>query len=932
MLCPDLEQLERYLSGELDARQRAGIDDHLASCPSCTERLSELREHAQALEDIRGAWYGGSTAEAEDDAPRPSIPGYEILRTVHRGGQGIVYAARQESTHRSVAVKLLLLGRYASKRQRRRFEREIDLTATLDHPRIVTVFDSGITDDGRLYLVMRYVDGQSLDEYVAGRAMSVEATLMLFMEIAEAVNYAHQRGVIHRDLKPSNILIDGDGAPHLLDFGLAKHRDAVEEAQRSVQTQAGEFIGTLAYAAPEQVGGDPHAVDVRSDVYSLGVILFEMLTGAYPYPTTGRLAEVARNIAEAEPGRASSIRREVDDELDTIVAKALSKERERRYQSVGDLLRDLERYRSGRPIEAKGDSTWYVLRKTLRRHRVPACAAAAVLIVLILATVVSIGFWRQAVIDRRDAIQAGEELGAALAQVEVEAEKAAAINEFLSGMLGSANPVLQGKDVTVRQVLDEAAGSIDESFDQQPLIEAELRHTIGNTYLALGLFEASEPHVQRAVDIRRDLLGEEHPDTLTSAAALAVLLTHQGRYELAESVSERTLELRRRVLGDEHPDTLISMNNLGLLYARQGRSEQAEQLWSEALEISRRVLGEEDIQTLLSMTNLGGLYTEMGRYEQAEPLLIHALELQRRALGPEHLLTLRGITSLGTLYERRGEYGLAEPLYVEAVEIKTRVLGPEHPETIIASSGLAWLHVKQGRYDEAERRMSRDLELCRRLLGEEHPGTLHVMSNLAVACKGLGRAEESEELNAEVFELRRRVLGEEHPDTLDSMNNLAVAYYEQGRLEEAEPLWEKALEIRHRVLGKEHPDTLDSMYNLALLREKQGRDEEAEALHARTLATRRRVLGQTHPSTVNSLESLATLYQRMGRLADAERELLIGLEQSVTALGADHPRTRAIAERLAELYEAWSRPDEAAKYRALLAEAEARTSGSEAPE
>jgi tetratricopeptide (TPR) repeat protein/tRNA A-37 threonylcarbamoyl transferase component Bud32 len=901
MPCPDLEQLDEYLSGEIDLARRSVVEEHLASCDSCRGLLSELREQEEALSHLRAARSDAAAGPAE--APHPAIGGYEILRTIHQGGQGIVYAARQQSTRRLVAVKLLLMGRYATKRQRHRFEREIDLTAGLDHPNIVTVFDSGITDDGRLYLVMRYVEGRPLDEYVAARSLSIPQTLSLFVKVTEAVNYAHQRGVIHRDLKPSNILIDADGSPHLLDFGLAKHRHPIEDAQRSVETQAGEFIGTLAYAAPEQVSGDPHAVDVRSDVYSLGVMLFQMLTAAHPYPVTGRLAEVVRNISEAEAERPSTKRREIDDELDTIVAKTLSKEKERRYQSVADLLRDLERYRAGRPIEAKGDSTWYVLRKTLRRHRAPVAAAAAVFFVLILATIVSTGFWHQAVTDRR--------------QAELEAGKVAAINEFLVGMLGSVHPVRQGKDVTVRQILDEAAATIDESFAGQPLIEAELRTTIGNTYRAIGLFAEAEPHLERAVDICRRRLGEEDPRTLRAQLSLAVLYSYQGRADEAEPMMLVAVDLHRQVLGAEHPDTLRAINALGLLLFKEGRYGEAEPLWEQVIELSRRTLGAEHLETLNAINNLGWLYLQQGRYEEAETTSRRAYEQNRRVLGEEHPLTLTAMSHLAAAHHRQGRYTEAESLYEQALQIQRRILGDEHPEAFLTSIPLGWLYIEQGRFDEAERFHLRELEIARRVLGEDHPGTLQYMNSLGVIYQQQGRYEESERLKARTLEIQRRVLGDDHPETLDSANNLAALYYSQDRLAEAEPLWVETLRIRRRVLGDEHPETLASMNNLGLLYQRQQRYEEAEAMYAGALEARRRTLGPFHYSTFDTMMNLASLYVDQGRYEEAETELLGGYEQFTSALGPGHKAALTIAAKLAALYEAWNRPGEAAKYRPL---------------
>ncbi len=341
-------------------------------------------------------------------AKAPDIPGYEILSKIHHGGQGIVYKAIQKATKRTVAIKVLLHGADASPLQQRRFEREIDLVASLRHPNIVTVYDSGVTR-GHHYFAMEYIHGDPLDVHVSKHSQTLEEMLRLFVKICAAVNHAHQHGVIHRDLKPSNIRLDASGEPHILDFGLAKAAGPSFTYDGGLATVTGEFMGTLAYASPEQTKGDPFLVDIRSDVYSLGVIVYEMLTGHYPYPVIGHMTEVMRNIAEAAPEPPSSWHRrmsraspgratrtyKVKDELETIVLKALAKERERRYQSVEHLLRDVERYLTGEPIEAKRDSAWYVIRKLAARHVYATVAVVSLAITIISFSFISIGLFRQ---------------------------------------------------------------------------------------------------------------------------------------------------------------------------------------------------------------------------------------------------------------------------------------------------------------------------------------------------------------------------------------------------------------------------------------------------------------------------------------------------------------------------------------------------------
>ncbi len=371
--CPSVELLERLASGEpIDD----GVIDHAQHCESCQCRLREIRANLALLPDL-AILRAPASAISE---PHQAIEGYEIHETIARGSQGVVYRATQKATKRDVAIKVLAGGRFATQRQRIRFEREVELAAALRHVNIVTYFDSGATVDGRRFCVMEYVNGRPLDEHLqalhaAGRPLGAEAILELFLKICSAVEYAHQRGVIHRDLKPANILIDAAGEPRVVDFGLARTLEALGRVDEPTVTRPGEFAGTFAYASPEQTMGGQTDVDVRSDVYSLGVILFEMLTATLPYNTDGPLSGVIKAICEQPPRSPRSLRADVDHEVETILFKTLAKTPERRYQSVGALMRDIEHHIAGEPIDAKRDSRWYVLRKTIHRHRFAASVA-----------------------------------------------------------------------------------------------------------------------------------------------------------------------------------------------------------------------------------------------------------------------------------------------------------------------------------------------------------------------------------------------------------------------------------------------------------------------------------------------------------------------------------------------------------------------------
>ncbi|HVP11753.1 MAG TPA: protein kinase [Phycisphaerae bacterium] len=416
-------QLAAWHARELSDAEAAVVRAHLEACAACTERTEKLgAEHDAWVEKLRAA--SGMLREALT-VPRETLPGhwdlpgYEVLSEIRRGGQGIVFRALQQGTKREVALKVLREGLYASEAARRRFEREIELAATLRHPHIVTVFDSGRTRDGRQFFAMDYIRGVPLHRYVLDRAPAVKDKLRVLAAVAKAVNHAHQRGVIHRDLKPSNILVDEGGEPHILDFGLAR---TVEQREATLVTSADCVAGTLPYMSPEQARGLPDAVDVRSDVYALGVILYELLTGCYPYPIETDIVRSLQHIAETPPERPSraavkpgteaagqrlSTPLVIDEDVETIVLKALAKEREHRYQTAGDLARDIDLYLNGEPIQARRDSTWYVLSRTIRRHRIALLGVAAMLVVISAALVASISYWRQAV-AQRDAARAAE--------------------------------------------------------------------------------------------------------------------------------------------------------------------------------------------------------------------------------------------------------------------------------------------------------------------------------------------------------------------------------------------------------------------------------------------------------------------------------------------------------------------------------------------
>ncbi len=634
--CLSQAEMERYASGGMTGAEAERARRHVESCSACRLQVEVLAGDSEALFDnVRaafpskpakdpdqtveaGAAAGGSPAgSARRGAPAtPTIAGYEIVRELHRGGQGVVYLAVQQATKRKVAIKLLLDGAYASRSARKRFDREIELVANLKHPNIISIFHSGQTPVGHAFCVMDYIRGVPLDRHVRDQKLTLEDALKLFSKVCDAVNYAHQKGVIHRDLKPSNIIVDVDGTPKVLDFGLARQMVNPEASLISV---TGQVVGTLPYMSPEQARGNPDEIDTRTDIYALGVILYELLTGNYPYPVVGQMAEVLKHITETEPTppsrqwksesgiteRTSRKHRAgecpIDDEVQTIILKTLSKERERRYQSAGELASDVGHYLANEPIEAKRDSGWYVIRKSLRRYRAAVVVAVAFVLILAGSTVaLSIMYQNQS---------------RARAAEEEQRKMADQVTTFLEEMIAFADPYeTKRTDVTMREALDRAAEGIGDRFKDEPLVEARLRTTIGTTYWGLGAYADAERNHRAAFELRSGVLGVEHEDTLWSMTNLGCALREQAKYAEAESFLRHAVDIQRRVLGGEHPATRQATNHLGFVLWDLGKMKEAETLERKALDTSRRVGADEDVGALWSMHILALVLDGQGKF------------------------------------------------------------------------------------------------------------------------------------------------------------------------------------------------------------------------------------------------------------------------------------------------------------------------------
>ena len=651
-----------------------------------------------------------------DGAPR-AFGAYRLLQRLGEGGMGEVWLAQQlQPLQRQVAVKVVKAG-MDSARVLARFDAERQALALMDHPAIAKVLDAGTTPEGRPYFAMEYVRGESITSYCDKHRLTIRERLELFIQLCDGVQHAHQKGIIHRDLKPSNVLVtitDDRPVPRIIDFGIAK---AVAQplTEHSLFTELGMFVGTPEYMSPEQAEMTPLDVDTRSDVYSLGVLLYELMVGTLPF---GRdafrkagLDAMRRTIREADAPRPSTrITKEISTaeevasqrrtqparlagmlrgDLDWITIKALEKDRTRRYATANALAMDIRRHLSDEPVAAGPPGAAYRTAKFVRRRRAGVAAALSLAVILVAFAVLMTVQARRIAQERDRANQ--------------EAATARKVSEFLAGLFKVSDPSeARGNTLTAREILDRGAHQLEESLRGQPQVQARLQSTIGSVYTGLGLYREALPLLERALQTQKNLSGEVSHDSLTTAYELANVHFYLGRYDQAEVLYRAVVDHRRRVLGEDHADTLTAQFDLASVYLAQKRWAEYERLGLDTLARQRRVLGASHIGTVGSLNNLQYFYYVQRRYADAEPLALEVLEARQRILGPDHPNTLRAMHNVATIYAALSRYGDAEATFLKTIEEKRRVLGDEHPDTCITRVRLAAMYLTQKRYREAE--------------------------------------------------------------------------------------------------------------------------------------------------------------------------------------------------------------------------------------
>ena len=927
--------LSRECGGDAALRRRvermlAGVDDELFLKRPTGHGISPTAAGVPGVPDV---------------TPLPESAGtmigpYRVVRLIGEGGFGAVYLAQQrEPIVREVAIKIIKLG-MDTKQVIARFEQERQALAMMDHPSIARVIDAGATDAGRPFVVMDFVDGTPIAQFCDEHSLSVPERIDLFIQVCNAVQHAHTKGIIHRDLKSSNVLVslqDGKPVARVIDFGIAKAIGGVA-GEKAFFTEHRQFIGTPEYMSPEQAQGSPD-IDTRADVYSLGVLLYELLTGTTPFPSrelrVAAFDEVQRLIREVDPPNPSTrlsrleaelpavaSRRRTEPrrlgtlirgELDWIVMKAIEKDRGRRYESASLLASDLLRHLAGQPVTAAPPSAAYQLSKFVRRHRTLVAAATVAAAGLLAGAA---GFaWQAAVAMRERDLAKLDRDRAVIAEEESKrrADELEKVSAFQSKMFVQVDPsragVLLSDDVRARlERALEQAGVPKPERDAQVATFARLWSNVNATDAARSLIDSTilSPAV-KAID---EQFKDQPAIDAAMCHALADVYDTIGMRDAAMPLAVRALEIRRRVLGDDAPATLNSINNLAYLLQVQGRLKEASPLIREVLERKRRVLGEEHIETIVSISNMGSQMWYEGDLEQAEKYYRETLDKARRTLGEGHGITIQSVQTVAMVLRERRQLGQAEELLRDSMERSRKSLGADHQTTLKAMLHLASTVRDAGRLPEAEQLLRDASERATRAFGETHPISIEARGNLGANLSDQGKHAEAEPILREMYATSQRALGEDDLNTFLLGIDVADLLADQSRYAEAEPIVRDVLERRRRVIGPANPVTLITSTKLARILNELARHADAEVLLVADEAAARTALAD------NSAVHLGPFLVELGRaragiakFPEAEATLLGAHQATAAARPAGHRDLKRAAESLAEMYAAWDRAD-----------------------
>jgi serine/threonine protein kinase/tetratricopeptide (TPR) repeat protein len=931
------------------AERAAFLDAACAGQPelrAAVEALLAAHEGSGSLLD-RPPGELGQTVDPESGQPLPVVttnyhpnvePGlviagrYTLVEKIGEGGMGEVWVAKQtEPVKRKVALKLIKAG-MDSKAVLARFEAERQALALMDHPNIARVLDGGMTADGRPFFVMELVNGLPLTKFCDELKLTPKERLELFVPICQAVQHAHQKGIVHRDLKPANILvtmIDARPVPKVIDFGVAK-ATAGKLTDESLSTQFGAVVGTLEYMAPEQAGLSGEDIDTRADIYSLGVILYELLTGLRPIDAKrlkkAALTEMVRILREEEPSRPSK-RLSTDEglpslaalrqteprklmallrgELDWVVMKCLEKHRDRRYETANGLARDVQRYLADEPVEARPPSAGYRLSKFLKRHRGLVLAAGLVLLALLVGLAGTIfglvraeerrqeadnartaeaeqrllaeAKQREAQTAKEKALQAAAKEKAALEQTQRRLQQIEKGVDLLASLLTGINPRNEekGGPTLYEQLLQRASKALAQLHEESvgdKLAVARLQSILGNTLRELGDPAGAVTALEKAGAILERELGQDHPDTLFTRNNLAMAYQRTGQVQKAIEFYEVVLQAQEARLGKNNPDTLKMRNNLALAYQAAGRPEKAIPLFETALQSQEAKLGQDHPDTLICRNNLALAYQSTGQLAKAITLYERTLQSQENQQGQDHPDTLIFRNNLATAYQESGQLDKAIPLYERNLRAQEAKLGPDHPNTLSMRNNLATAYHAAGQLTRAIGLLKHNLQASEARWGKDHPNTLTLRNNLAGAYKAAGDVPKAISLYERTLQAEEAALGPDHPETILSRNNLATAYQDGGQLQKALPLFEQAavgVEQRHF----QHDQAPVIIARTIAAYEMARQLDRAEAWRRKWLEHVRQQAGDTSPAYAAELAMLGVNLLQQHKWADAEATL-----------------------------------------------------------
>jgi serine/threonine-protein kinase len=845
----------------LDAR----CDGDAALRQEVESLLSQEAAVAPALDRPLGSQFEAMRASfAAQSLPR-RLGKYELLEHIGAGGMGEVYRAREHGPiEREVAVKLARAGA-TDARFLARFEWERRSLARMDHPHIAKVFDTGADEFGRPYVVMELAEGESILVYADRERLGLRERILLFLKVCRAVQHAHERSVLHRDLKPSNILVrtrDAAPAPTIIDFGIAKALDDSRSDDLDL-TLVGQRVGTPAYMSPEQLRGDSDAVDTRSDVYALGIVLYELLAGRHPFAaesanerellqhrTAGALApstalSEAQALAElagqrnTTPGR---LRRALRGDLDTICLKALRPERERRYASVAHLGEDLERYLDGRPVLARPDSLPYRTSKAIRRHPIWTGAAVA-LTLFVVAGLVGLGYHAERLQRERDRARSAER------EAQQQAQNAEQVADFLQSLFTGADPVLGGEgELSARDLLLQGSQRLRTELADQPLLHGRMLRVIGASLHGLAAHAEAERALREGIALLDSLA---MPESLEERALLRTVLGNalhdQGNYAAGESISTQAVALYRQLEPGGEPRTVVELSQLAIDVQAQGRLDPAIALFEESIEMGIAVNGPDDPEVAYARNMLGYVQYKRGEYRAALSLMEQALASQVRDSTTLEVDLGSSLNNLGGLQMELGDYASAERYLTRAESIYVAVYREEHPAIARAYQNLGRLYTRTGRMQEGLRKIEAGYAMNRRVLGPENPYTSRALASLAEGVQASGYFARAERLMRENLAFRIRTVGDEHASTRQARRALGELLLERGDLAEAASLLERVLRELEQAFPSHHPEVLTARLALARLQARRGDRELACSSAHSLLGSLREIFSAQHP-------------------------------------------------------------------------------------